>query len=286
MGTGTEPVDRAGQESEAEDLGREPEPSHRRHRPSIPPAATLRGRQSVRRGPDGLRPILTLRRVLDAFTAQQSVLRYKTLDFPRNVPKSVTLGVTLRSDCYAQSSTNTTRDGSCVTLHEFTRRTEVFGADARCDTFLGIFGQDVENRNDGIPRALGGGMIIYRAADDTDISAPCCFAEELETARAYLDAGQYGGSTLYRADVEISDVLDLTACSDELQAVCDLIGAPHPCATSACEYLMLQAVADRLAALGYRWVRVTEIHPAGAITLVCLVTGIDALELEDSLTEV
>lgn len=127
---------------------------------------------------------------------------------------------------------------------------------------------------------------LYRAADDSDISAPCCFGETIETALAYLDAGQYGGSTLYQVDVELSDVLDLIGHADELQAVCDLIGTSHPGATSACEYVMGQVVADRIAALGYRWIRVTEIHPAGAVTMVCLVTGTDALELEDSLTEV
>lgn len=109
-------------------------------------------------------------------------------------------------------------------------------------------------------------MRLYRAADDDYISDTASFAETREAAEVYRANPGYGGSTLWMVDVEPQHVLDLVDERDPVRTVARLIGAPHPNAIGADEYV--PRVSDRIAAAGYEWVRVRESYPADTITWI------------------
>jgi hypothetical protein len=122
-------------------------------------------------------------------------------------------------------------------------------------------------------------MTLYRAADD-DILTDCgSFAETEETARMYLDNPGYGGSTLYRTVVSIDDaaVLDLVDVADAPGVIAERIGAQHPGAIGADEYV--PRVSYDLRDAGVEWVRVSESYPAGTVTWIWV--GGDDPEMEE-----
>ena len=111
-------------------------------------------------------------------------------------------------------------------------------------------------------------ITLYRAADD-DILTDCgSFAESLDSARAYLANPGYGGRRLWSADVTVdaSVVLDLTEESDPAGVVAARIGALHPGAIGADEYV--PRVSYELRAAGVEWVRVCESYPTDTITWI------------------
>lgn len=109
-------------------------------------------------------------------------------------------------------------------------------------------------------------MKLYRAADDDIITDTASFAETLETAQAYLSNPGFGGRSLWVADIEPQNVLDLTTETDPVQALADVLGVRHPGAIGADEWV--PRVADEIAATGYEWVRVCESYPADTITWI------------------
>lgn len=109
-------------------------------------------------------------------------------------------------------------------------------------------------------------MKLYRAADDDIITDTASFAETLETARAYLSNPGFGGRSLWVAEVDPQNVLDLTTEDDPVQALADAIDARHPGAIGADEWV--HHVAGEIAAAGYEWVRVCESYPADTITWI------------------
>lgn len=117
-------------------------------------------------------------------------------------------------------------------------------------------------------------MTLYRAADDTSIpSGSCSFATERRAARAYL-AGRnpgFGGSTLYRLDIEIdaAAILDLTDGAPEwlreLHHDVGSVGLDELVTRPECRHVQAAILAR-----GYRWVRVEESYPDDTITMVLL----------------
>ena len=69
-------------------------------------------------------------------------------------------------------------------------------------------------------------MILWRAANDDYISDSASFAECRESAELYLNNPGFGGSTLYYAEVEISEYLDLTG-SDAMELLQATLGSDH-----------------------------------------------------------
>lgn len=109
-------------------------------------------------------------------------------------------------------------------------------------------------------------MKLYRAADDDHISDSASFAEDRETAEAYLDNGGFGGDTLYVTDVEPGDVLDLTG-PDAMADLLAAIGSDHDYGAIGVDELVPR-LADRLCDAGYQWVRVCESYPSDTVTWV------------------
>ena len=109
-------------------------------------------------------------------------------------------------------------------------------------------------------------MRLWRAANDDHIGDSASFAESREDAEAYRDNPGFGGCTLYYADVEPADVLDLTgdgAMVDLLAA----LGSDHDYGAIGVDELVPR-VAGRLCDAGYQWVRVLESYPADTITWI------------------
>ena len=110
--------------------------------------------------------------------------------------------------------------------------------------------------------------VLWRAADD-DVLTDCgSFAEAADVARAYLDNPGFGGRRLFRAEVEINvaSMLDLVDADDAVAVVAARIGAGHPGAIGADEYV--PRVSYDLRAAGVEWVRVRESYPADTITWI------------------
>jgi hypothetical protein len=109
-------------------------------------------------------------------------------------------------------------------------------------------------------------MILWRAANDDHISDSCSFAEERESAEAYLDNPGFGGDTLYSADVEIDDYLDLTG-DDAMERLLKAIGSDRDFGAIGIDELVPR-VAGKLADAGVQWVKVVESFPADTITWI------------------
>lgn len=130
---------------------------------------------------------------------------------------------------------------------------------------------------------------IYRAADSDDIRVGYSFSEVRETAEAYRHNPGFGGSTMWQAEVELTDVLDLTDADDVWQALSDAAG--ETISPDRHQYHLPRAltaddsVCDLLAAAGYRWVRFVDDFPEGAVTIVP-VSSEAADEAEEAMVEV
>ena len=104
-------------------------------------------------------------------------------------------------------------------------------------------------------------ITLYRAADDDYLPDGASFARSKEDAEAYLDNGNFGGSTLYSAEVKPKNVLDLydLSSSKALQTLCNAVGVEHPGAIGAEEFAPM--IAGRIRAAGFDWVRVRDSFP-------------------------
>lgn len=109
-------------------------------------------------------------------------------------------------------------------------------------------------------------MRLWRAANDDHISDSASFAEDRETAEAYIDNGGFGGSTLYYADVEPTDMLDLTG-DDAMADLLAAIDSDHDYGAIGVDELVPR-LAGKLCDAGYQWVRVNESYPAKTVTWI------------------
>lgn len=123
-------------------------------------------------------------------------------------------------------------------------------------------------------------ITLYRAADDDIVVGCASFAEDLESARAYLSNPGFGGRTLYSATVDVDDgcLLDLTAAGDPIAILMDRAGIErHPGAIGADEWA--PRISYELREAGVEWVRVRESYPADTITWIFV--GQDDPEMEE-----
>jgi hypothetical protein len=109
-------------------------------------------------------------------------------------------------------------------------------------------------------------MILWRAANDDHIGDSCSFAETREAAEAYLDNPGFGGDTLFTADVEVGDYLDLTG-DDAVEQLQAALGSDHDFGAIGIDELVPR-IADRLCEAGVQWVRVCESFPAETTTWI------------------
>lgn len=113
-------------------------------------------------------------------------------------------------------------------------------------------------------------MKLYRTANDTHVNSDTTsFAEERDAAEAYLDNPNFGGARLYEIDVEIDDatVLDITRREPRwLREMIENRGGGCRGAAIASSSRIADAIAER----GYKWVRLVDSYPEGAITMMLL----------------
>jgi hypothetical protein len=109
-------------------------------------------------------------------------------------------------------------------------------------------------------------MILWRAANDDMIVGCASFAETRDAAELYLDNPGYGGHTLYTADVEPTDVLDLTG-DDAMADLLAAIDSDHDFGAIGIDELVPR-ISQRLAERGVQWVRVCESYPEDTITWI------------------
>ena len=115
-------------------------------------------------------------------------------------------------------------------------------------------------------------MILWRAANDDYISDSCSFAETRESAELYLDNPGFGGSTLYTAEVEIGEYLDLTG-SDAMEILQTTLGSDHDFGAIGIDELVPR-IASRLCEAGVQWVKVCESYPEDSITWIYVGGGL------------
>ena len=129
---------------------------------------------------------------------------------------------------------------------------------------------------------------IYRAADYCEARVGYSFAESREVAEAYQRNPGFGGATIYRAEVDLSGLLDLSESDDEWADLAAASGIDIDPAAHQHHFARVlptsDAVCDALAAAGYRWVAIRDDYPAGAITLIP-VSHDAADEAEDTMDE-
>lgn len=112
---------------------------------------------------------------------------------------------------------------------------------------------------------------LYRAADSDDVRVGYSFASTRSAAVAYLDNPGFGGETLYRCRIEITDVIDLTDGWDSLSAA---IGEEVRPENWQYHFASTVTASDRmcarLAEAGYQWAKIVDDYPEGCITYVPL----------------
>ncbi len=109
-------------------------------------------------------------------------------------------------------------------------------------------------------------MILWRAANDDHISDSASFAESREVAEFYLDNAGFGGDTLYYADVEIDDYLDLTG-DDAMADLLAALDSDHDYGAIGVDELVPR-VAGKLCDAGIQWVKVNESFPSDTTTWI------------------
>ena len=128
---------------------------------------------------------------------------------------------------------------------------------------------------------------LYRAADSDDVRVGYSFAGRLDDAREYLDNPGFGGGTLYRASVDLADMIDLTDdCWDTLsEAIGETVEPMHHQYHFPSTVTASDKICAKLAAAGYRWARIIDDYPEGCITYVPL-TDDAADAAESAMTEI
>jgi len=126
---------------------------------------------------------------------------------------------------------------------------------------------------------------LWRAAKDDYVDTGYSFAENEETARAYLANPGFGGGSLWQTRVQYTadQVLDLTGCT--LSQARRLAGVPSSSgAIGIDEWLPREvAVQEAFRAQGYLWALVRESFPEDTTTWIWLGTSADT---EPELTDV
>ena len=116
---------------------------------------------------------------------------------------------------------------------------------------------------------------LYRAANDDYISQGFSFATSRATAQAYLDNPGFGGATIFRTRIYVTEeVIDLTSWS--VRKLAHHLGFSDPGAIGIDEWL--PRTPDALQALreeGFLWALVSESFPRDTITWIWLGTSED-----------
>jgi hypothetical protein len=113
---------------------------------------------------------------------------------------------------------------------------------------------------------------LYRAADYAEVRVGYSLTQSKNVAKAYQSNPGFGGSNLYKCNVELTGVLDLTESDDvwadlSRAAGCDIdpdrfqdhFARVLPTSDEVCE---------SLANNGYHWVRFCDDFPEGAQTII------------------
>jgi len=109
-------------------------------------------------------------------------------------------------------------------------------------------------------------MILWRAADDDYIRDSASFAEDRDAAELYLDNPGFGGDTLYYAEVEIDEYLDLTG-EDAMEVLQARLGSDHDFGAIGIDELVPR-IALRLRDAGVQWIKVNESYPQDSTTWI------------------
>ena len=115
-------------------------------------------------------------------------------------------------------------------------------------------------------------MILWRAAKDDYVSDSCSFAETREAAELYMNNPGFGGNTLWTADVEICEYLDLTE-ADAMERLQAVLGSDHDFGAIGIDELVPR-LAHRLCEAGVQWVKVCESYPADSTTWIYVGGGL------------
>jgi hypothetical protein len=131
-------------------------------------------------------------------------------------------------------------------------------------------------------------ITLYRAAEDDFVTSGNSFTTEEDTAKAYRDNPGFGGSNLYKVEIEVNDVADLYDSDDPFEALSEVLGEPIYPAEYQHHFGRVipdsQEIQDALAAKGYQWVQFKDDFPEGATTLMPI--GSDTADrLESEITE-
>jgi hypothetical protein len=113
---------------------------------------------------------------------------------------------------------------------------------------------------------------LWRAASDDYVSDSCSFAETREAAELYLDNPGFGGSTLYTAEVEIAEYLDLTG-DDAMELLQATLGSDHDFGAIGIDELVPR-VCHQLRDAGVQWVKVCESYPEDTTTWIYVGGGL------------
>jgi hypothetical protein len=117
---------------------------------------------------------------------------------------------------------------------------------------------------------------LWRAAKDDYIEQGTSFAPKKSTAKAYLDNPGFGGSSLYKATVDIDKqpVLDMTGWT--WRDVRVRLDVETPFGIGIDEWLPRDPrMLDRIRTLGYLWAKVDESYPQGEVTWIWVGTDDD-----------
>ena len=114
-------------------------------------------------------------------------------------------------------------------------------------------------------------IVLYRASKYATLPADCAsFAEDIETARAYLDNPGFGGALLLRTKVERDDdrILNLADENYPEERLADLCDVPLDTLMGGVETAIPASIElqECLREHGYDWVLVPESYPEDTVT--------------------
>jgi hypothetical protein len=127
-------------------------------------------------------------------------------------------------------------------------------------------------------------MKIYRAANDDYATAGTCFAIEKNDAVAYLDNPGFGGSSLYAADVDVENVLDLTDRRDNWDGLSEALGYEVDPQKYGCHFARIVSDDDLLNELAekFDWIKFQDDYPENCIT-ICPLSDAAVEQIDESI---
>lgn len=126
-------------------------------------------------------------------------------------------------------------------------------------------------------------VTLWRAADDDIVVGSASFSTDRDAAKAYLDNPGFGGTRLWKAELEIdpNSLLDLHDLDndDALEKINEIVEKKiKPGAIGIDE--LIPRIADQLQDAGIEWVRVKESYPVETETYIFV--GTDDPEMEEA----